>query len=354
MALCPICGRTLGTYTNDPILTNPSLSTDSYKGFTRLLAQHIKELQDERRSQEIANSVTPLTTFTPVDITNLFQYWVTYITELRTSTQKILTVLGISLQDFLSKDEDGNIISIKTNWSDSNLEENKYQCKAIHIEDLRHYITAGMPTIDFPNEINITIVPDLSFPYYNTVVNGSFIFTGIQPDTAIIESYGGFITILNSDAENFSIRIAFDTPPSTAYFRVKYTKGINTYYSKYISADIYMYTLNSGNIQRVYAGSYQTTGWIPTAGWTNEFVYHVSNPKFSRTVENFPPNDLYTYYLLNKDAYGWINEDASNRWGLNPVKMFGDVPFTFKNAIWHNDLLGNWTYLRDVTFNIGL
>lgn len=140
MALCPICGRTIGTYTGDPIFATPTLSTPQYEGFTQLLAQHIKELQDERHQQEIDSGVTPLTIFTNINTINLFQNWIIYITELRSSTQKILTTVGISLSDFLSKDEDGNIISAKTNWSDPNIEANKYQCKAIHIEDLRHYI----------------------------------------------------------------------------------------------------------------------------------------------------------------------------------------------------------------------
>ncbi len=51
MANCPICGRHIGDFTDDPILTTPSLSTDQYKGFTRLLTKHIEELQTERRAE---------------------------------------------------------------------------------------------------------------------------------------------------------------------------------------------------------------------------------------------------------------------------------------------------------------
>jgi hypothetical protein len=153
MPLCPICGRTIGTYTNDPFLTNPSLSTDEYRGFTTLISTHIKELQDERHQQEIDNGVTPLTIFSPINDTGLFQNTKQYILELRESTEKILAVAGMTLSEFLSQDEDGNPMTTKSNWTDSNLEENKFQCKAIHIEDLRHYISVILWSEDFNEAI---------------------------------------------------------------------------------------------------------------------------------------------------------------------------------------------------------
>jgi len=170
---CPVCGRTIGTYTGDPIFATPTLSTSQYEGFTHILAQHIKELQDERRQQEIDNGVSPLTTFSVIDTTNLFQNWVAYITELRESTEKILDVVGMTLEDFLSKDEDGQIISIKTNWSDPNLEATRYQCKAIHLEDLRHFITTaiwiekweGFPDHIYLNETHIETGLDWTYNF---------------------------------------------------------------------------------------------------------------------------------------------------------------------------------------------
>jgi len=142
MALCPICGRTIGTYTDDPILATPSLSDSTYKGYTRLLAQHIKELQDERHQQEIDNGISPLTEFSLIDTTNLFQNIKQYILELRTSTEAILAAVDMSKHDFLSLDENGNpLATAKDDWTDASLSETKYQCKAIHIEDLRHFIS---------------------------------------------------------------------------------------------------------------------------------------------------------------------------------------------------------------------
>lgn len=144
MANCPICGRHLGEFTNDPLLTTPSLSTDEFKGFTTLITTHITELQIERHQQEIDNGITPLTEFTPINNTGFFQNIKSYIQELRDSTEKILVTTGQTLTEFLSTDEDGNPMTSKSDWTDSNLEEIKYQCKAIHIEDLRHFISLGI------------------------------------------------------------------------------------------------------------------------------------------------------------------------------------------------------------------
>jgi len=155
MANCPICGRHLGTYTNDPILTTPSLSTEDYEGFTTLISTHIKELQIERHQQEIDNGITPLTEFSPINDAGLFQNIIKYITELRDSTEKILTATGSTLVEFLSTDEDGNPMILKTDWTDSKLEEKKFQCKTIHIEDLRHYISLGLIYLFFQStELN--------------------------------------------------------------------------------------------------------------------------------------------------------------------------------------------------------
>jgi len=141
MALCPICGRTIGTYTNDPLLTTPSLSTVQYRGYVHLISTHIKELQDERKGQEFDAGVSPLTEFSLIDDTRLFQNIRQYILELRSSTEKILAMTGMSLDEFLSQDENGDVITAKSIWTDANIEEDSlYQCKAIHIEDLRHFL----------------------------------------------------------------------------------------------------------------------------------------------------------------------------------------------------------------------
>jgi hypothetical protein len=139
MANCPICGRKIGTFTDDPLLATPSLSTEENKGFIHLISTHIKEIQTERHQQEIDYSVIPLTEFTVIDDSRLFQNIKQYILELRNSTEKIMDITGQTLQEFLSTDEEGKPMTPKDNWTDPNLEEIKFQCKAIHIEDLRHF-----------------------------------------------------------------------------------------------------------------------------------------------------------------------------------------------------------------------
>jgi hypothetical protein len=176
---CPICGRHLNPsiYSNDPILATPSLSTDQYKGFTTLIITHIEELQIERHQQEIDSGVTPLTVFSPINESGLFQNIKQYILELRSSTEKILAATGITLTEFLSTDEDGNPMTPKDNWTDVNLEANKFQCKAIHIEDLRHFISSkDIWAIDITSPRYT-----LNFLDKNTYLAGSRIFSVASP-----------------------------------------------------------------------------------------------------------------------------------------------------------------------------
>jgi len=142
MAICPICFRPIGTWHNDPILTPDGIAGPSFVGFTRILADHIKEIQDDRKAKETELGLTP-TEFSPVNIINFFQNWISYITELRESTDKILDELGLTYDDYFNYDEEGTDMrpgNHQENWNDPNLEANHFQCKAIHIEDLRHYI----------------------------------------------------------------------------------------------------------------------------------------------------------------------------------------------------------------------
>jgi hypothetical protein len=145
MSICPICFRTIGVWSNDPILTPDGIAGADYVGFTTILAQHIKEIQDDRNTKEAEIGLTP-TVFTPVDITNLYQNIITYIIELRTSTEAILAASGLTYDEYFNYDENGTDqrpSNHQTDWNDPSIEANKFQCKAIHIEDLRHFIPSG-------------------------------------------------------------------------------------------------------------------------------------------------------------------------------------------------------------------
>lgn len=141
---CPICGRVLETFTNDPLLCNPSLSTDEYKGFNSITITQIKELQDERKSlEDDCLAEGDKTEFSSIDSScpEKCVCFCKYILELRESTEKLLDNVGTSKHDYFSFDEDLDPLPLaKEDWTDPELEPDKFQIKAIHIEDLRRMI----------------------------------------------------------------------------------------------------------------------------------------------------------------------------------------------------------------------
>jgi len=139
--LCPICFRTLGTWTNDPILTPDGLAGTSYKGFTVPNYIHIQEIQTVLHQLELDNIPTNLTTFSPINNTGNFQISEEHIKELRISIEKLLTATGMTKYQFFNYDENGNYMgTTQTDWNDLNLEKDHYQVRAIDLEDLRHFI----------------------------------------------------------------------------------------------------------------------------------------------------------------------------------------------------------------------
>ncbi len=151
--ICPVCFSDIGTpsfadfiWSDDPILATPTLSTAQYAGFTRMKAQHIKELQQNRNQLEINLGLTP-TVFTPIDVTNLFQNWDKYILELRQSTETLLTAVGMTKETYFNYDKNGtdmNPGNHQLDWVDvvdlTNHNLCHFQSKGRHIEDLRHFI----------------------------------------------------------------------------------------------------------------------------------------------------------------------------------------------------------------------
>jgi len=165
--LCPVCHSQLEKWTDDPILTIKGLAGEDYKGLLFFNANHITELQEERKQQEIDIDLPEAdrTTFTEF-IEGFIFISKQIINELRESTEKILGLTGnISqeqknkiLKDYFNNDDNGNYIGTyeyglkledKVEWTDvkrigpinkSHLPEEIKKLKAIHIEDLRHPI----------------------------------------------------------------------------------------------------------------------------------------------------------------------------------------------------------------------
>ena len=160
---CPWCFRNLGTWKKDPILTpygskfkwtdqttleeEPYLTKRLYVGMYQI-AEEIKEIQDYLKTIEAENlPEAERTEFSPINNTGYFQIKGTHIKEMRESVEKLLVVSGQTLQDFFNHDEGGNHIDHpngdKYEWTDDVINEedwDKFQIKAIHIEELRHFI----------------------------------------------------------------------------------------------------------------------------------------------------------------------------------------------------------------------
>ena len=160
---CPFCFRPHGRWQKDPILlpngcpnewvsaTETTLQSDIderiYKGTCQICEAEIQEIQDFLKQTEIDNSITPLTTWSPLNMSGKFQILGKHIKEMRDSVEKLLTNFGLTKTDYFNYDEEGNEITQpngqKLDWTDpitNAVDLKQFQVKAIHIEDLRHYI----------------------------------------------------------------------------------------------------------------------------------------------------------------------------------------------------------------------
>jgi hypothetical protein len=165
---CPYCYRPLGTWKHDPILLPdgskykwsddthlilvPNIEDRIYKGTYQITRDEFIELQDHRKAmEEELLPVEQRTKFSPINTTGEFQININHIKELRESTEKLLISMGITKSDYFNYDEDSNYIinpnGDKSEWFEPSLEADKFQCKNLHIEDLRHNI----PTWWFEN-----------------------------------------------------------------------------------------------------------------------------------------------------------------------------------------------------------
>jgi hypothetical protein len=162
---CPYCYRPIGTHSHDPILlpngspnywiNSNTLSVESdiakrfYKGTYQVEENDFIELRNELENLEIANSVTPLTIWTPLNITGKFQITGFHIKEMRDSIEKLLIIFALTKTDYFNYDENLNHIinpnGDQVEWTDPITDATDlvhFQVRAIHIEELRHYINA--------------------------------------------------------------------------------------------------------------------------------------------------------------------------------------------------------------------
>ena len=162
---CPKCFSILGTWINDPILTRTgskfvydensgllvpetNIQKRKYKGFIRIKAEIIIEIQDIRKQQEIDVGITEenRTKFSKVQ-SDSKGYWVVnkkHIKELRDSIEKILAISAQTKEEYFNYDEEGTErqSSHQLDWIDLNLTKTNFRgtIKDSHIEDLRKAI----------------------------------------------------------------------------------------------------------------------------------------------------------------------------------------------------------------------
>ena len=166
MTKCPYCYRPLETWLKNPILLPngaeynwsdsgettlievPNVENRIYKGTYQISEPEVKEIQNILITLEEENlAEIDRTIFSPLNTSGKFQIAGVHIKEMRDSVEKLLDATGLDKVDYFNYDEDGNHITHpngdKLEWTDPITEATdlkKFQVKAIHIEDLRHFI----------------------------------------------------------------------------------------------------------------------------------------------------------------------------------------------------------------------
>jgi hypothetical protein len=191
---CPKCFTKYSEnkWTEDPILTNngskfiydnvsgllipqSDITKRLYKGFYQIKSQIIKELQENRQQAENDAGILPAnqTVFSKTE-DDANGYWVInmkHIKELRESTEKILTAIGQTKEEYFNYDEEQveRQTPHQMDWIDPILDNWKGNLKDRHIEDLRKAILQ-----QFAEYFNITI-PEI---YYDETKNDNYSVTG--------------------------------------------------------------------------------------------------------------------------------------------------------------------------------
>lgn len=163
---CPKCFRKLLTnWSTDPILTKngakfvydensglliPEKDLDKrrYKGFYQVNAFTIKQLQSvrERQEEDVGISKAKRTKFSEIKSDGHGHWIITkqHIKELRESTEKILSAVGQTKEEYFNCDEDGTQRQFppQLDWVDPELTKKNWMgtIKDQHIEDLRKFI----------------------------------------------------------------------------------------------------------------------------------------------------------------------------------------------------------------------
>jgi len=293
---CPRCFSKLDppSYIDDPIRTPKGQAGENYKGVTYIKPIHITELQDLRKEQEISVGI-PIgkrTTFTKINtnVSRFIDMYKSHILELRESTEKILEITGQTKEQYFNYDEEGNEYNENNHqldWHDPNLETRKrVYIKAVHIEDLRHYLSVA-PTMLLVNRfINANTVynNDLIVACYALSCQQEFFYwQGFNSWSINYQEEDSCGAYHEYDADQYELRTVGGEQPHGSYQQVKLgsfwyewlgtrgshrRQGMNAYrsYNNYntFMMDVAVYPDPSADIGQIESYELQEFNIIPT------------------------------------------------------------------------------------------
>jgi len=219
---CPICFNKPGTYTDDPLKT-PYHPIESLRGAVAVRPRHIEEIRESINGIETGYGL-PLTTWSTIDVISY-----RHINEMRYAIQRILPYAGITLREFLSRDENGNVELLDSTgvWLDGNPLDKHNVVRGMHIEELRRSVSRlSFDTLfcSVDGELNIGLANKSALTDSKQFFRG---FVAIDDDlNYLIDNSWSFNIIQNNILHNFSIT-GFSAEPVYSYCPVSNLQLVN-------------------------------------------------------------------------------------------------------------------------------
>ncbi len=330
MAKCPYCFRTINpnTWLKDPIfLPNgakyqwqddttlieiPDIEDRIFKGFCQICEPEMQEIQDFLKQFEIDNIIIPLTTWSPLSLDGKFQITGKHIKEMRDSVEKILTNAGLTKTDYFNYDEEGNHIihplGDKIEWTDPITEVvdlKKFQVKAIHIEDLRHYIEV---IYRLSYSFSASTPEWCNFIFHNPKL---FIFSGVQVPVNYF-SASGAVDVQNYQGSHCSLQM-FGTSDTNSIDLINY---VTLYDAGALNQGGRRFTDHIGLVEEIFHG--WGNGHLIVANTHCKFtsilnVTTTGRPPINKVeigVNTTSGNLIYNYQEGRTTGFGWDSTDG--------------------------------------------
>ncbi len=407
---CPYCYRTIGEnaiWHRDPVLLPNGAKYDWvddeetelqemgedrwYKGFYQINIQEVKELQDYLKSLEEDLLIeADRTDFTEFNSTGKFQILGIHIKEMRESIEKMIGITSGTTPDeraalmiqFFNYDEEGNHIihpnGDKSEWTDYITPDkitdwNKFQIKAIHIEDLRHVLLSEMEKFS----LSTVGIINTGYPDYGTF-NGDI---GFKTDIITDRPWDTVLVPLNTTIAVPSYASPIQDPGGMWYspgishtdvnVKVETQAEIkNVSGNKYLTA--YAITQGYNVLSQYYPNP---LGWYPIGSYFWYGGVHWYCPRaaidfigrWKRTRPEITANKIFTFDLKCQGARNYVNityplyPSGSSGYSSIQIPFFrlriylADTPSgSFLNAHQEEYLISDITSLIDDTFTVDL